>query len=172
MIIIANIFPKLLTLKIWLHHSFESDVWESYSTVNMLMGGKLLWKLHETTFIILFDHSEQKFFEKYLRYWNLKSLGSLLTHWLPLTNILFWIVRVFSSLFKCNYLKNEKTFPKFLFRFWNLPEILIIFHKKMIVWANVFPRLRTVKTWLDHSLKSSVSEDPLAVNMLKGAKHL
>ena len=157
-IVITNVFPKLLTVKTWLHDSFESDISEPYSTVNMLMGGKHLSKLHETTFIILFDHSEQKSFDKYLRYWNLKSLGSLLTHWLPVTSILFRIVRVFSSLLKCNYLKNEKNFLKFLFRFWNLPEILIIFQKRMIVRANVFPTLQTVKTWLDHSLKSAVSE--------------
>ena len=31
---------------------------------------------------------------------------------------------------------------------------------------------RLSKTWLDHSLKSAVSEGPLTVNMLKGPKHL
>ena len=44
--------------------------------------------------------------------------------------------------------------------------------EKMIVIANVFPKLKTVKTWLGDSLKSAVSEHPLAVNMLKGPKHL
>ena len=42
----------------------------------------------------------------------------------------------------------------------------------MMVIANVFPRLQTVKTWLDHSLESAVSEDPLAVDMLKRRKRL
>ena len=41
-----------------------------------------------------------------------------------------------------------------------------------MVIANVFPRLQTVKTWLDHSLESAVSEDPLAVDMLKRRKRL
>ena len=41
----------------------------------------------------------------------------------------------------------------------------------MIVIPNVFPKLQTVKTWVDHSLKSAVSEHPLAVNMLNGYKH-
>ena len=41
----------------------------------------------------------------------------------------------------------------------------------MIVIANVFPKLQTVKIWLDHSLKSAVPEHPLAVNMLKGYKY-
>ena len=52
----------------------------------------------------------------------------------------------------------------FLLRVWNLHQILNIFEKKMIVIANVFPRLQPVKTWLDRSLKSAVSEHPLAVN--------
>ena len=42
----------------------------------------------------------------------------------------------------------------------------------MIVIANVFLKLDTVKTWLDHSLKSAVLQNPLAINMLGGAKHL
>ena len=42
----------------------------------------------------------------------------------------------------------------------------------MIVRANVFSTLQTVKSWLDHSLKTAVSKHPLSVNMLKGAKHL
>ena len=42
----------------------------------------------------------------------------------------------------------------------------------MILKANVFPRLQTVKSWLDHSLKNAVSEYRLEVNMLKGPKHL
>ena len=54
----------------------------------------------------------------------------------------------------------------------NLYQILTIFEKKMIVRANVFPRLQTVKSWVDISLKSAVSERSLAVNMWKRHKHL
>ena len=95
-----------------------------------------------------------------------------LTLWLPMTNILFRIVRICSSRFKCNYLKNKKFFLNILFNLLNLHQILNIFERKNIVIANVFPRLQTVKTWLDHSLKSAVLEHPLAVKMLKGPKHL
>ena len=42
----------------------------------------------------------------------------------------------------------------------------------MIVIANVFPKLQTVKTLVDRSVKSTVSEHPLAVDMLKGPKDL
>ena len=61
---------------------------------------------------------------------------------------------------------------KFLFRLWNIHKILNILEKKMIVIANVFARLQTVKTWVDHSLKSAFLEHPFSVNMLKGPKHL
>ena len=74
------------------------------------------------------------------------------------------ILRIRSALFKCNYFKKKKLFLIFLFHLWNLHQILTIFEKKMIVIANIFLSLQTVKTWLDHSLKSAVSEDPLAVN--------
>ena len=77
-----------------------------------------------------------------------------------------------SSLFKCNYLKNKKHLVNFLFRFWNLHQILNIFEKKIIVVANVIPKLNTVKTWVDHSLESTVSEPTLTVSILVGAKHL
>ena len=52
------------------------------------------------------------------------------------------------------------------------PSTFKDFQKKMIVTANVLPRLQIVKTFLDDSLKSAVLEHPLAVNMLKGHKHL
>ena len=56
------------------------------------------------------------------------------------------ILALCSSLFKCNYLKNEKHFCKFFFHFFTLDQILNIFEKKkMIMIANVFPKLQTVK---------------------------
>ena len=42
----------------------------------------------------------------------------------------------------------------------------------MSVRANVFPKLQTVKTWVNLRIKSAVSEHPLTFNMLKGSKHL
>ena len=62
-----------------------------------------------------------------------------------MTSILFGIVRICSSLFKYNCLKNKKHFLEFLFRLWNLDQILNIFEKKIIVIANVLPILRTIK---------------------------
>ena len=82
-----------------------------------------------------------------------------------MTSILLGTVRVCCSLFKCNYVENKKRFFQILLRLWNLHQILNIFQKKMIVIANVFPRLQAVKTLVDPSLKSAVSEHFLPVNM-------
>ena len=43
--------------------------------------------------------------------------------------------------------------------------------KKMTLIDFVFPKLRTVKTWLDKCLKSNVSEDPLKSSIENGLKH-
>ena len=65
-----------------------------------------------------------------------------------MTNILFKIVRICQSQFKCNYLKNEKLFLNFFFHFWNLHQTLNVLKKKMIVLANVFPKLENVKNFV------------------------
>ena len=41
--------------------------------------------------------------------------------------------------------KKQKSFSNFLFDIWNLHQILNIFKKKMMVIANIFPNLQTVK---------------------------
>ena len=93
-------------------------------------------------------------------------------HGLPITSILFRTVRIYRSLLKCNYMKNNEHFLSFLFHLWNLHQILNISKKKKIVIANVFPKLQPSRTWLDHSLKTTASEHSSTVNMLKVPKHL
>ena len=82
-----------------------------------------------------------------------------------MTKTLLKIARIWNSQFKYNYLKNEKSFVNFLLHFWNVHQILNILKEKMLVIANVFPKLQTVNSWLDISLKSAVSEHALTVNM-------
>ena len=55
------------------------------------------------------------------------------------------MARICDSEFKCNYVKNKKLVLNFLFNFWNLHEILNILKKKMMVIANIFPNLQTLK---------------------------
>ena len=69
----------------------------------------------------------------------------MLRHGLPITSILFRIVRICRSLFKSSYLKIKKYFLAFLFHLWNLHQIWNIFKKKKMVIANVFPKLATVQ---------------------------
>ena len=54
MIIIANVFPKLQTVKIWLDHSVKSAVSEHALTVNVWKHGNYLQNLHENAFIMFF----------------------------------------------------------------------------------------------------------------------
>ena len=50
--------------------------------------------------------------------------------------------------FKCNCLKNEKLFLAFLFLLWILHQIWNTLKEKMIVIANVFPKLQTLKSFV------------------------
>ena len=143
-IVIANVFPKLatvqclvtpLTIKRRLKASFYSQQvkrfqtlvkssWEHFYHIFWSLWGKMIWKISTW---LKFD-----------------IIGCLLTHGLPITSILFRIVRICRSLFKSSYLKNKKHFLGFLFHLWNLHQILNIFKKKKILIANVFPNLATV----------------------------
>ena len=76
---------------------------------------------------------------------NFEILGVFVNTLTADENYPFWILGICCSGFKCNYLKNRKFFLKFLFHLWNLHQILNIFEKKMIVIANAFPKLQTVK---------------------------
>ena len=99
-----------------------------------------------------------------------EMLVVLLTLWLPMASILFKVMRICNSQFKCNYLKKKKLFLHFLLHFWILYQILNILKEKMIVIANVFLKLQTVKFFLENLLKTTVSEQALAVNIWKRRK--
>ena len=54
----------------------------------------------------------------------------------------------FQLLIQMQLSEKRKTFSKFLFHFWILHQILNILNEKMIIIANVFPKLQTVKIFL------------------------
>ena len=62
-----------------------------------------------------------------------------------MASILFKIEKIWYSQYESNYVGNEKPFLCFLINFWNLHQILNILNKKIIVIANVFLKLQTVK---------------------------
>ena len=121
---------KIRLWKAWLNHSLESVASEPPSTVRMLMCAKHIWNLHGSNFMMFLDHSEGKWFAKYPPYWILKSSGYFLTHLLPMTTILFEIFRICSSIFKCDYLKNENFFSIFcsIYRIFFFFSIRFFFH--------------------------------------------
>ena len=71
-------------------------------------------------------------------------IGLFVNAWLPITSILFRIVRICRSLFKSSYLKNKNHFLNFSLYLWNLHQILNIFKEKKVLIANVFPKWTTV----------------------------
>ena len=143
-LLIANVFPKLakvqclftpLSIQRRLKTSFDSQhirrfqtlvksSWEHSYHIFSTLWGEIIWKL-----------------SPWLKF---EIIGFLITHGLPITSILFRIVRICRSLFKSSYLKNEKHFLGLLFHLCNLHQILNIFKKKKILIANVFPKLVTV----------------------------
>ena len=88
-----------------------------------------------------------------------------------MTSIVFLTEVIYCNTFRCFYLRNEKYFRNFFLHFLNLDSILNIFKKKETLLGDVFLNLWTPKTWLDKCLKTPVSEDPSASNMVNGTRH-
>ena len=130
MIVIANVFPKLQTVKDLVRPLTEKRrVITSFDSQHVIRSQTLV-KSSWNPFIISFHHSENKWFGKHFLYWSLKWYGCSLTHGLPITSILFRIVRISRSLFKWNYPKNQKNFLAVLFSLWNLHLFLTVSDKR------------------------------------------
>ena len=67
--------------------------------------------------------------------------------------------------------QKQKIFSQFFAAFLKSRLILNILKKTMSLTAFVFPKLRTLKTWLDKCLKNLVLEDPSTSNMVNVPKH-
>ena len=130
-IVMGNVFPKLvtvhglvtqLTIQRRLKTSFDSQhvnwfetlvksSWEHFYHIFSSLWGEMIWKI-----------------SPWLKF---EIIGFLLTHGLPITSILFRIVRICRSLFKCSYLKNKKHFLPFFFPLMKSPTTFEHFHKKV-----------------------------------------
>ena len=73
----------------------------------------------------------------------------LLTHRPSMESILLKIEKICNSQFKCNYLKNKRVFLNFFFffRFLESKSNFKHFEKNMMLIANDFPKLQTVKNF-------------------------
>ena len=98
--------------------------------------------MHDNTFIIFFHHSERNWLEEYLPYWYVKSQGCFVTYWLPMTSVLFGIVRICRPPFQMPLSWKPKTFYHFFSYFWNLHQVLNISKNKMIVIATLLRKLQ------------------------------
>ena len=159
-IVIGNVFPKLATVQgLVTPLTIQGSVKTSFDSQ------------HVKRFQTLVKNSSEHFYHIFLWLWGeiirktspwlkFEIMGFLLTHGLPITSILFCIVRTCRSLLKSSYLKNKKHFLGFLFHRWNLRQFSNIFEKKKIVIGNVFPKLATVQglvtpLTIQRSLKTS-----------------
>ena len=101
-----------------------------------------------------------------------ETLGAFLNTLTLMRSILFRIVRISCCKFKCSYLKNKKLFLDFLFHFWNLHQIFDILKKKVIVIANLFPKLQTKKNLARPLSKKFYFRTPFDSKHVKGTQTL
>ena len=143
-IVIAIVFPKLRTVLDFVrpltkHRRFRTSFGNQHVKGFQTLV-KSSWELFYHIFSSLWEEMIWKI-SPWLKFEIIRVFVN--THGLAITSILFQIVGIYRSLFKCNFLKKKKRFLRFLFHLWNLHQILNIFNKKKIVIANVFPKLRT-----------------------------
>ena len=132
---------------------------------------KHCWNLTPSTFVKFIDHWPVKWVRKRLSYWHAKSWDCLLTHWLPMKSILFLIEAFLRYQFRCSYFRHKNLCLSFLLHYWNLDEILNILKENVTLVDFVFPKLRTPKRLSDKCLKSPVSDNSSARNMVNVPKH-
>ena len=89
-----------------------------------------------------------------------------------MAGIVFWIVRIWSSLFKRNFLKSKKSFQNYLCHLCDLDQILRIFEKNMIVMANVSPNLLTAKEVVKPTCKKRHFRTSLDIQRVNGCETL
>ena len=137
----------------------------------MMNVPKHCWNLHHSTVIVFIGHWQGICVRKGLSCWHAKFWDCFLTHWLPIKSILFFIGRITRYRFRCNYLRKKYFKNSFLLPFYKSKLIFEYFVRKDDPTAFVFPKLRTLKTWLDKCLKSPVQEYHSTSNMVNGPKH-
>ena len=127
--------------------------------------------LCHSTFIIFIEHCQINWLGRNVSYWHANSWDCLLTQWLPMKSILFWVDIIERYQFRWNFSRKQKAFSKFFAAFLKSSLNFKHFEKKMTPLVFVFSKLSTPKTRLDKCLKRPVSEDPSTSNMADVPKH-
>ena len=143
--LIAYEIFNLSVKKKWLDKCLKSPVLEDPSTSNMVNGPRHCWNLNGSTFTIFIGQCEGNSVAKTFSWWYQNYLDYFLTHWLPMTSILFLREAIYCNIFWCNYLRKRKLFLNFFLHFRNLGSVLYILKKKMTLIADVFLNLWTPK---------------------------
>ena len=95
----------------------KADISEDAGTSNVVNRPKRCWSLKGSTFPKFVDHGEDNSVDESLSEWYAKSQDCLLTHWLPMTSILYLIDTIYCNISRFNYLKKKKTFSQFFVAF-------------------------------------------------------
>ena len=102
---------------------------------------------------------------------DMQALNTFLTHWLPMTSILFLVEKIEWKQFRCIYRKNKNFFSIFLCIFQIYINFWTFSKKRWPSYLMYFRNYGPQKTWLDKCLKRPVWEDPSTGNMVNGLKH-
>ena len=124
-------------------------------TSNKVNELKHCLKLMGSAFTIFIGHSEGNSVGQSPSWWYGKYLVCLLTHWLPMTSILFLKEPIYCNSSRYNNLRNKQLFLNFFSHFRNLHSIVNIFEKKMTLRADVFLNLRTPENLVRQMSKKS-----------------
>ena len=131
--------------KMWLDKYLKRSFSEDHSRSNMVNVLKHCSKLNGSTFTVLIHPCEGNSSLKSFSEWYAKSQDCLLTHWHLITSIFFLIETLYSNIFRCSFLRNEKNFLNWFLHFPYLDPILNFFKKKMPLIAHVFLSLQTAR---------------------------
>ena len=91
-------FLNLRTPKNVVRYMSKKSLSDDPSTSNMVNGPKHCWNLNDSTFTIFIDRCEENQALKIFCDWYWKSSDCLLTHWLPMTSILFLTEAIYCNI--------------------------------------------------------------------------
>ena len=143
--LIADVFLNLENRKEVFREILKSLVSEEPLTSDMVNGPKHCWNLKDSPFTRFIHPCEEYWSWKSLSERYAKSEDCLLTHWQPMTSILFLTEGIYCKILRCIYLRNEKYFVDFFLHFLNLEWIFNSFKKNVTLIADVLLNLKTRK---------------------------
>ena len=149
MIVIANVFPKLQTVK----HLIKPLSWKRHFRTSFdsqhVNGCQTLVKSAWEHFYHIFWSPWAEMIRKVSSFFNFEILRVFISTLTADDKYPLQDCENFQFIIQMQlYLKRE-LFLSFLCYLWDLHEILNIFQKKMIAIGNVFPKLQTVKELIE-----------------------